>query len=322
MTKLLKLFQFLLEYVHDLWIFLRFNGYSPLVDERIRAYYKIVIETHTIEKGLSLPEPRTLFGKEKIAYVMAALDRYSASRSTFPAEMGVGALRSYLEHHRNLGVSNSFLDQVAAFVERWQGEMCTIPTGGVKGYRAWLDATSGPEWLLISRSSVRMLSPAPLRRGLIEEVVRLAQKAPSQCNRQATKVHAYQRPDQIQSLLALQGGSKGFSRNVGNLLVVSSEIAAWGGPGQRNQPFVDGGLFAMSLLSACHVLGLGACPLNLAVTNARENQIRKVGEIPAGERLVMMIAMGIPLEGELRVASSPRRNVQEVLRLHAGEAAR
>src|SRR5690606_36580790 len=116
---------------------------------------------------------------------------------------------------------------------------------------------------------------------LVHTVVKLAQYAPSQSNRQSTQVHLYQDRKQIDELLALQGGSRGFSEHVGNLFVVSSEIPAWGGPGQRNQPYVDAALFAMHLLTALHAKGIAACPLNLAVTNRTDRRIKAAGAISA-----------------------------------------
>ena len=55
------------ETLRDALLFLRFNSYSPFVDKSRRAFYKIIIEAHTIEKGLSLSDPKLLFGKDKMA---------------------------------------------------------------------------------------------------------------------------------------------------------------------------------------------------------------------------------------------------------------
>ena len=46
--------------------------------------------------------------------------------------------------------------------------------------------------------------------------------------------------------------------------------------------------------------------------------IRGIGAIPASERLIMMIAVGLPLESHFRAARSPRRLTTEVLQMHGG----
>ncbi|WP_374120414.1 hypothetical protein [Mesorhizobium onobrychidis] len=76
-------------------------------------------------------------------------------------------------------------------------------------------------------------------------MVRLAQGAPSQCNMQATRVYLYQGRHQIDQILALQGGARGFSQSISNLAIVTSDTRAWRGSNQRNQIYVDGALFLM-----------------------------------------------------------------------------
>lgn len=315
-SKILKAGRFFVEYSIDLWRFVRFNNYSPLVPKATRQFYKILIETHTIEKGLSLADRRHLFGKDKIRFVMRELEEYDASLSPLPVEMAMGALSAYLEFHEKDRVSDPLLEEIRSFQAAYRARQPFVERGGVREMTLPRRGPAHELHLLLSRASLRMQDPAPLQLEEITKLIEAAQSAPSQCNRQATKIHVYQDRAQIDTLLSLQGGSRGFSHCVGNLLVVTFDISAWGGAGQRNQGYVDGALFAMYVLLAAHGLDLAACPLNLAVTNARENEIRSAGNIPANERLVVMVAVGRPLEEPLRVAASPRRRVSEVMFVH------
>jgi nitroreductase len=83
---------------------------------------------------------------------------------------------------------------------------------------------------LQSRSSCRMFQPGKIDSGLLTSLVELAQSAPSQCNRQSSRVHVYQDRAVIAQLLELQGGSRGFAQSVDNLFVVTSEVTAWAAP--------------------------------------------------------------------------------------------
>lgn len=314
LPKIIKVMQFPWEYAQDLWLYLRSSGYSPFVDRRRRLFYKLIIETHTIEKGLSLPKRRPLFGREKIRFVMSALDAYDPSFSPLPATMALGALDAYLRFHEEAGIDDPFLVEVSAFLARWRNRLSVPWDGGVKPFDL-ADHPAGTEFLL-SRSSLRMFDGRPLPLDTVRGLVQTAQSAPSQCNRQSSMVHLYQDRERIDTLLALQGGSRGFSERVGNLLVVTSELAAWGGAGQRNQPYVDGALFAMCILLACHARNIAACPLNLAVTNATERKIKAAGGIRKEERVVLMIAFGTTINEPLRVATSPRRDTDEILTIH------
>ena len=315
--KLAKVAGIFSEALRDAVLFLRFNSYSPLVDKSRRAFYKIIIEAHTIEKGLSLPNPKLLFGKDKVRFVMAALSRYDLQHSAVPAHMSLGALDAYVKFHAKAGASDPLLDEIAGYLTTWEAKLPRPWKGGTRDYSFNGQPPSSLQHLMASRSSIRTLQSAPLHPDRIHEAISLAQLAPSQCNRQSSRVHAYQDPARIQALLALQGGSRGFAGSVGNLFVVSSEICAWGGPGQRNQAYVDGALFAMCLMFACRSMGWGACPLNLAINHKTESAIRSAGGIPAGERLIMMIAFGEPIAPDTRVAFSPRRPAADIVTLHA-----
>jgi len=283
LSKLSKLISIVTEYIRDIFKFIYNNGYSPL------------------------------FGKDKIPFLMNSLQNYNLEFSTFPAEKVIGALQKYLEYHSNRGIHDPFLEKVKSFVGDFK--LNSQPSGGVKPFTVYQSDSGGRDFLL-SRSSCRLFNKNKVDNELIKQLVSIAQSAPSQCNRQSVMVHCYQESDQIRRLLELQGGSRGFAEKVGNLFVISSDTTAWGGPGQRNQLYVDGAIFSTSVLYSIHALGLIGCPLNLAVTNKVEDEIKTCGQIPGDQRLIMMIAFGAPIDGDLFVASSPRRSVNEILSIH------
>ena len=318
MDKTWKLMFFLSEFFRDMYTFVRHNGYSPFANRNKKLFYKILIETHTVEKGLSLKEPKPLFGKDKINGIIHMLNEYDRTYSALPLEMALGAFQGYLDLHSTLGLSDDFLFYLDAYVEHLKRDG-TLGNGGTKRAAPWLgNGELDAKAFLQSRSSCRMFQPGKLDSCLLTSLVELAQSAPSQCNRQSSRVHVYQDRAVIAQMLELQGGSRGFAHSVDNLFVVTSEVTAWGGAGQRNQLYVDGALFSMGLLLACHANGLGACPLNLAILNTVEKKICSVGGIEASERLIMMIAVGKPLESHFRAARSPRRLTAEILQLHGG----
>lgn len=312
-----KALSFLREYAIDMWLFIKHNNHSPLEDRNRKAYFQTIILSHTIEKGLSLAIPRPLFGRNNVDAIVAQLRSYSKAYSEFPVGMANGALAAYREFNADhaaaddptlLAIERYLESEVAPRVER---------TGGVKQVDA--AGTVFPQAtvdFLKSRTSCRMFVPNALPREQVDEVLSIAQSAPSQCNRQSVRVHFYQDRARIANLLRLQGGSAGFSENVGNLFVVTSEITAWGGPQQRNQLYVDGGLYAMMLMLACHSQGIASCPLNLAVTNAVEREIKEVGDISPNQRLIMMIAVGKTSAPRIKAARSPRCRIAEVTRFH------
>ena len=116
-------------------------------------------------------------------------------------------------------------------------------------------------------------------------------------------------------VLGLQGGNRGFAEQVDKLLVVTSELGCFLSVGERNQCWVEGGLFAMALILGLHAQGLGTCCLNWAKKPAEDVELRRLIAIPADQRVVMMIAVG-HLPEKFRVTHSPRRKLEEILHRH------
>ncbi|MBT0958238.1 nitroreductase family protein [Alphaproteobacteria bacterium KMM 3653] len=310
---------FLSEFFSDMAVYMRYSGVSPMQDETKRRYYKILIEAHALEKGLSLQNPRALFGRDKIDFLMREVKRYDTSFSVFPVEMVIGAFETYIKMHKDLGVANEMLDDMEKFCSEQLAAFELTTSGGLRHFEtAYKKSDMTPASFLTSRFSNRAMSKEKLGVDAICEVVKIAQAAPSQCNRQASQVHFFQDQAQIDELLQLQGGANGFSQDVGNLFVISCDLSAWGGAQQRNQVFVDGSLFSMALIYALHAAGIAACPLNLAVRSKKEKTIKRVAGIPQDQRLIMMIAAGKALgQGGYKAAASPRRPSEEVLHIHS-----
>lgn len=312
-----KFTDFLREYITDMLVFMRYNNYSPFEDRNGKLFYQSIILSHTIEKGLSLREPRPLFGRDKIKVILENLRVYNKNYSEFPLGMAHGALQDYCSFNLLYTTKkDQFLEEIKHYLDS-EINPITERTGGIKNIMFPPSfAKENSIAFLKSRASCRMFVPDPLPIAQINKVIGIAQAAPSQCNRQSVRLHFYQNRKQIADLLKLQGGSVGFSDDVGNLFIITSEITAWGGPQQRNQLYIDGGIYAMMLMLALHAEGIASCPLHLGFTNSVENDIKLAGNIPSNQKLIMMLAIGKTLESIITVAKSPRRKVSDIAYFH------
>lgn len=319
MRKVLQLLRFMYEYMCDYYLALRYSAYSPFEEKSRRQFYQMIYLAHTIEKGMSLGTPRPGFGKAKIRQLRKIYRDYDSSFSLFPLQMLLGALCDYMTLHERISPEDPWLDEVREFIQEIEQQCGCEKTGGCRDVRdAYLATTESEEvkQFMSTRFSCRSYEKTIISDDLLRSIVAMAQSAPSQCNRQTIRVHAYQERKKIEELLELQAGANGFVKDVSNLFVVSSELTGWGGPGQRNQPYVDGGLLAMNLMLACLAHGVATCPLNLAILNNKESKIRAAGDIHERERLIVMIAFGIPHQTALRAAKSPRKDIGDVLIKH------
>jgi nitroreductase len=253
---------------------------------------------HRIEKGMTYPSPKRPFGDTVARRVNRALANAGASG---------GHQDFFAEHARKA------LDAL----ELWnsQGEIAedVAPLGATRPANPLDPATLAT--FLESRHSVRNFDPdRPIDRALIEEAVRLAGTAPSVCNRQSWRAYYFDDRAEIKQVLALHEGSRGFAQRITGVFVITFDLRAFEAAKERNQGWIDGGLFSMTLMLALHGLGLGSIPLNWSRRNEASDKLRAAARIPEHENVVMLIGTGYPAEG-YRVARSARRPLSQVLRI-------
>lgn len=275
---------------------------------------QIIKAYHRIEKGLALPSPRSGFGKDAVAAVLDGVDtyaqRFGASQTTARA---VNSLHEYMAFTRSSGSDVTWLEPRLKTVASSQPD--SRGEGGTRDVtrQEILDAARiDLSRFFAIRFSVRQFSPEPVSDDLIVQAVSMAKKAPSVCNRESGCVHVATDPARKAALLALQNGNRGFGEQADRILVITSRMDAFLTVGERYQCWIDGGLFAMSLIYALHSLGIGSCCLNWSVEPDVDQAFRRVSGIPPDHAVIMLLAIG-HLPDTLRVAQSPRRPLSDVL---------
>lgn len=141
------------------------------------------------------------------------------------------------------------------------------------------------------RYAIRSYSSRLVSREDIAEVVSIATKTPTVCNRQAIHVYAMYDKHVIESVLKIQGGIEHYDTPP-VLLLITADDRYYVGPNERNQGFVDGGLFAMSILYALEYKGLAACPLHAMLDEAGDRAIRGMLKISDSEKFITFMSAG------------------------------
>lgn len=301
------------EYLHDAKRFRRACvGFSvPKRHEQWRAI--LTIDYHRLEKGMSLPESRAGFGKDVIVRLLANTPQYiSHFGRDHLTDVVINCMRSYVRHNADQGVESP---DVANFIAAYDAEVAPENTkvgGTIEFSKADILARSAmdPEGFFYSRASVRQFAEMPVSDELLARAVSLAAKTPSVCNRQSGRVYVTTERAVIDKALSYQNGNRGFGHTVPALCVVCSEFDIFEKLDERNQGWVDGGLFAMSLVYGLHGLGLGSCMLNWSVPTKRDAAFRSAFDIPDHQGVICMVAVG-HLRDRFPVAQSPRRPVED-----------
>lgn len=253
---------------------------------------------HRVEKGMSLRAPKRPFGVAVSQRMIRNLKEFEVQGHS---------------HLPFVGYSREALVALDAWNASETRDSLLAPP-----VEEYIPNTKLFEKFFSSRSSVRSFDCGkPVDTGVLKEAVRLAGFSPSVCNRQAWRVHFYTESVMVDRVLRLQNGNSSFRTEVPCVAVVTVDRRLFSGIEERNQRWVDGGIFAMSLVWSIHSLGLSSCMLNWSVKNKTSRDLRQQADIRDFEDIIVLIAIG-HADPNAKRARSPRRDVTEVARFHAG----
>ena len=256
---------------------------------------RIIREYHVIEKGLTMPERRLGFGKDRILSLCNACKTYIEKYNTDELQLqhAIGVLLEYKKLHEteNFVLDTEIQDAIAK-IESYN--IHTIATQQLHFTKEEYFSTINDDFAKFSnsRKSVRNFTTEPISQAQITHALELARNTPSACNRQSWRTYVYTDKKTIETLLKIQGGNRGFGHLANTLIVLCGEVGMFYGQAERNEVFIDGGMYAMNLLYALHYNKIGACILNCSTTVEKDTLLRKHIPIKPSEVFIAMIVCG------------------------------
>lgn len=279
---------------------------------------KIIENYHVLEKGLSMVNRKKVFGKRKASELINLLNRYinmGFPTETSQIQSALIVLKQYFEILSNVSDPEirELQNKAANFFDYLLKDSNIDGGYKVVSKEEIINGAKGDfSELAYSRFSIRNFSSEEVDIKKILKSIEIARKTPSACNRQSSHVYLISNKEKIREVLSIQNGNRGFGHLINKLLIVTSNLNAFEGPNERYQSYIDGGMFAMSLLYSLHYNYLGACPLNWSVTKEKDKKIRNLIDIRDSENIIMLIGVG-NIPENLSIAVSERKSLNEIL---------
>lgn len=280
----------------------------------------LTIRIHAIEKGLALPRPRVGFGEAKVNELLTLLKTYFSRFGDSPTlASGLAVLRHYFEFQASRQHACPQLEAryqaLVDIIGKAVGGTGEKPAEGgvITLSRHDIQAKAGIAFadFAASRYSVRDFSDEKVGKASLLRALEIARKTPSACNRQSWRVYLFRgRPKN--ALLEWQGGNRGFTEAIDTAILITSDLHQFF-LNERHQAYVDGGLYAMSLLYALHAEGLGTIPLTTGKKDKEVNRLYTDFHIPPHEVPILIIGVGC-LKETFRVALSARKDIHTYTR--------
>jgi nitroreductase len=305
------------EYAHDFFRYVKHSGMVRGVRKK-SLIGKIIQGYHVIEKGLTMPETRLGFGIDRVEVVadLCLLFQSKYGDEDMQVREAVSVVMEYMEFHsanrhelptrlneKIIALGKCFQDvspsrQLNSNVEKYFGHV----------HDDFFEFSS-------SRRSVRNYSEQSIPIDLMKSVVDLSRNTPSSCNRQGSRVHVFTDIEQINRILSIQTGNRGFGHLVDKLIIVTGDLAYNYNVYERNQVYVDGGMMAMNLLYSLHYHKVVTCPLNCYLPYAKEQKLKRECGLSDSEVPVAMISCGFAPDS-FKIAKSCRYDLGTILAVH------
>lgn len=281
--------------------------------EHIKA--KMIFYSHSLEKGLSRECIRLGFGEKVVNNLLRYMQKYGVlgfNKNDKCYLNSVSVMRKYLElhndHRYNLKYISPSYNELIKEIKKSNSEI-----GGVLEFN--LEDRIDREkvdfkYLALNRYSIRDYDSTDIDLELINEAIFIATKSPSVCNRQSVRVYVISEKKKIEETLKIQGGFKGYPTPP-CLILITSDIRDFIDISERNQPYIDGGIFSMSLLYALEYQGFATCVLNAMFNYKKSQSVRKLLDIPQSENLILFLSVG-NFKNNYTVPKSFRYPIQEI----------
>ncbi len=303
-------------YKHDCARFLSYSGRGGRITYgTLQA--RIIMHYHVIEKGLTMPNRHLAFGKAVVLRTMQLVRDFTERFGSEDAQVkhAIGVLREYYELHRSCGydfsVDNAYWQALMRFLDT-HTDVESAHQRHVTSDEFYATNEEPFPAFAKSRHCVRNYAQKDVPMSRLKSAISLALTTPSACNRQYCKVHCIS-DGRKKKLLEMQGGNRGFGHMADKVLVVTSSLEGVFTPMERNDIFVNGGMFLMNLCFALHYYKIAHCILTWAQTLETDASAREIigPSLKNDETIIALLSCG-EAPAEFDVAESPRKLIKEV----------
>ena len=278
----------------------------------------LLMNLHSIEKGLSFKNIQKGFGRQKVLNLLKQTENYLNHNKTDSLGLAsLGVLNQYIQNAQFVR-DDYIIDNVRSLTKKYC-ENCGSLTGGTKciSHEALYNDFDYSQLynFVATRHSVRNFSEKEITQEQILQAVTFAQTAPSVCNRQTARVHVFSK-NSFGDIMNAQLGDQGWVNNANKLFIITTDLNYFGGIFERQQAYIDGGLFCMQFVTGLHAQKIASCCKMYIRSPLNDKKIYKATGIHKNEIPIMLILAG-HYEAEItKVPYSFRFPATDILNIH------
>lgn len=272
------------------FLFLLSNSYNIRVNTRDKLMVNIMLGMHSIEKGLSFPKKKSNWGKTKALGLCTNIEKaFVLYGEDERLQIAMSVLDNYLKDPYSCK-EEVLVSRISNLLNaRFFG----IVKAGVKPI-SYPQFTASVEQILEfykTRSSVRYFSNEPISSEELSKVEAILSSTPTACNRQTCKTYAY-RGEICRKIIDNQLGDQGWCYNADTVFVVTANGSYFNSTFESKEAYIDGGMYAMNLCMALHMLKIGSCFKMFVRTPKIEKEFKEICKLPYNEIPIVLLLAG------------------------------
>lgn len=284
---------------------------------------KILVITHSIEKGMGLKNIRIGYGKQKIDKLLNYLFYYIDKKYNINSYVfleAVAVLQKYFEYNNIWGDRENIenIEKKYNKLSQLVGSQNLILSGKFHAGYTVIKASDLEnmsryhfEDFLKLRHSIRDYKDEVIPLSIIEKTVELANMGPSACNRQAAKVYCTRTRDDAKYVDSIITGTTGFKDCIPNFAVITEDRAFFTGA-EQFQWYINGGIYVSYFSLALHSLGIGNIIMQWFAFYRTESKLKEFFNISKNEAIIAVIGYGY-CSDTVKCLKAQRKSVSDTL---------
>ncbi|HHX70417.1 MAG TPA: nitroreductase family protein, partial [Gallicola sp.] len=256
---------------------------------------ELIRNTHSIEKGLCISNPRLGFGHDKQKQMLELIEKLKNSKDESAVEaisMALNALSKYLDFHKAKNYADEMISIISDFLSNHVYNIDDSFGGTIDLSISDFDFNvNDVEKLFLTRHSIRDFSNTTIDQEKLKKALILAQRAPSACNRQGYRVHILNE-DQSKEYAKTLAGIGGFADQVKQFIMITGKISSYK-IDETNQYIVSASMYAAYLTLTLHLYGIASCVIQRPVIyDDNWKRISSKLDISEDEQLICLLSIG------------------------------
>lgn len=303
----------------DFYTLRRYLKYSSSFDNINSILTYLIMMIHIIEKGLIIPREqfRLGFGEKHLTEIFFYLDKLFLISCNKPLDTRIdyvfSILKLYLITHKKLNADfklpcHKEFEKYRYYIDN--ANLITIPIVKKNEYEKAHELNFAK--LCYLRHSIRDFSDERIPIETIYASIKLAQTAPSACNRQNPRIIIIRDKNYISQVMNLQHGGRTFAEKIDTLFIICSDLEGYWYANEQRCSLIDAGLFSMQFVNALLYNGIGSCILHWSVLPNKDKKLRKLINPPKNWEINILIAGG-KLQDSTNTCPSIRRNPEDII---------